>query len=342
MRACFIASGLVAVALVAGLAGPSAVRAEPPGEAASVSRQVKSWIRAKLVRESDLRSYGLKLESRWHPTAAQDELVLFIHGFNGEREDTADFLAEVKRAGRPCGTFVYPNDHALDASARLLSHDLKRFAARNPNRRVAIVAQSMGGLVVRACIEDPHLDPGNVRRLVMIAPPNHGSRLAHFGFGTDLCEHFLWDDGRGPIARLRGSIADGMAEAVEDLCPGSTFLEKLNARPRNPRVRYSIILGTGSGVTPEQLESVRRNVRRGLEPIPLLGRNADDVDTFLADMDEIVAGRGDGVVAVKRGKLAGVEDTLLLDFCHLALTGSYPNEAEMEKLKAAVLARLAD
>ena len=40
------------------------------------------------------------------------------------------------------------------------------------------------------------------------------------------------------------------------------------------------------------------------------------------DIDELVEGKGDGVVAVKRGRLDGVTDTQVLSFGHLAVTGA--------------------
>ena len=78
----------------------------------------------------------------------------------------------------------------------------------------------MGGLVARACIEDPRYDPGNVERLIMIAPPTHGTLIAHFAVGTDLWEHWLARQDGGPWRRMRDSIVDGLGEAADDLVPG--------------------------------------------------------------------------------------------------------------------------
>jgi hypothetical protein len=51
------------------------------------------------------------------------------------------------------------------------------------------------------------------------------------------------------------------------------------------------------------------------------------LDALLADIDELVEGKGDGVVAVKRGRLDGVTDTQVLPFGHLAVTGAATSDS---------------
>ena len=48
---------------------------------------------------------------------------------------------------------------------------------------------------------------------------------------------------------------------------------------------------------------------------------SSELEALLGDMDELVEGKGDGVVAVARGRLDGVSDTLVLPFGHLSVTG---------------------
>jgi hypothetical protein len=155
----------------------------------------------------------------------------------------------------------------------------------------------------------------------MIAPPNQGSLIAHFAVGTDLWEHWLSRKCGGPWARMHDSIVDGLGEAADELCTNSEFLKNLNGRPRNPRVRYSIILGTGAIMTEGQLLWIRESVRECLAKLRSVNEDADRLDTILSDIDELVEGKGDGVVAVKRGRLEGVSDTVIMPFGHVAVTG---------------------
>lgn len=96
----------------------------------------------------------------------------------------------------------------------------------------------MGGLVARACLEEPALDPGNVVRLIMIAPPSQGTLVARAAVATDVWEHWLGRKTGGPWARWHDSVVDGLGEAANDMIPGSPFLRQLNAKPRNASVAF--------------------------------------------------------------------------------------------------------
>ncbi|MEX2316654.1 MAG: alpha/beta hydrolase [Pirellulales bacterium] len=301
--------------------------------------RVRNWIRQRVVSERDLAKYRLELDDGWKKAAADKPVAILIHGFNSTPARNAGLLVPVRAADFPCATFAYPNDYTLRASAELLSRMLREFAREYPNRRVALVCHSTGSLVARACLEEPALDPGNVERLIMIAPPTHGSQLARFAVGTDLWEHWLSRKEGWPWTRVHDSIVDGLGEAADELCPESEFLGELNARPRNPGVHYSIILGTRSAVTDAELAWIRENVCEKLKRLPGIDGRAERLDALLTDIDELVDGKGDGVVAVKRGRLDGVDDTVVLPFCHMAIGGP-PNDPELDAVYQAVLERL--
>jgi pimeloyl-ACP methyl ester carboxylesterase len=235
--------------------------------------------------------------------------------------------------------FDYPNDGPIDESGRLLSKELRRFAADHPDQSVTMVAHSMGGLVARVAIEDPDLDPGNVRQFIMVATPNQGSQMAHFACGLDGCEQVVLRRERDPQDLLRLSIADGLNEARSDLKPGSRFLRDLNARERNPHVRYSLLLGTKGPLTAAQRDELQSAASAAVERNRAAQLLAPRVAEPLADMEELLDGAGDGAVAVKRGRLDGVDDTLLLPFSHLAITRKRESDATRELL-AAIVARL--
>jgi hypothetical protein len=130
-----------------------------------------------------------------------------------------------------------------------------------------------------------------------------------------------------------------LGEAADDLCPDSEFLRELNARPRNAGVRYSILLGTGATIDDAQMAWIRKSVCESLAKVPGAGRRAERLDAILSDIDELVEGKGDGIVAVKRGRLDGVDDTLVLPFGHLAVTGE-PRTEVLREVQKAVLQRV--
>ena len=305
----------------------------------SLGSRCRCWLRLKLVHEVDMSCYGLVLEEHWERVDATKPLVIVIHGYNSCPEKNQAMLSAVHDAGFPCGTFAYPNDYSISASAQLLSSDLRRFARAHPERRIVLLCHSMGGLVARACVEDSLYDPGNVDRLILIAPPNCGTAIAHFAVGTDLWEHWLSRRNGSPWQRLHDSVVDGLGEAADELCPGSAFLDELNSRPRNPRIHYSVILGTGARISEAEMNWMRESVIRKLATVPGAKGGADRLDAMLSDMDELVEGKGDGVVAVARGRLNGVSDTLVLPFGHLSVTGA-PATDVVRKVQAAVLERI--
>ena len=139
----------------------------------------------------------------------------------------------------------------------------------------------------------------------MVATPNQGSLLARFAFGMDLLDHLVPDAERSKVSRFYAAIEDGLSEATVDLQPDSTFLRQLNARDRNPNVRYTIFLGTGGHFTRRQVDELREGLATAKSKSDVVGLLAPRIDETLADLDEVIRGLGDGVVAVKRGRARG-------------------------------------
>jgi pimeloyl-ACP methyl ester carboxylesterase len=316
-------------------AGRSVVR-----EAADYS--YRRWLRERIWRDDDAERYGLVFDKGWQAAAEESPhrpLVVMVHGFNSTPQRNAPVMRPVRSAGFPCATFAYPNDWDLRESAALLSRQLRRLAKRHPDVHIALVTHSMGGLVARACVENPELNPGNVSQLIMIAPPTHGTLLARLAVATDVWEHWLNRPEGGCWSRWRDSIIDGLGEAADDLVPESPFLTELNARPRNPKVEYSLFLGTGATLEEDELQWVRSALMKTSGRCPGFRDCSEKFDAVLADMDEIVDGKGDGVVALCRGRLAGVDDVVVLPFNHLNCTGQ-PKSEPVRQVQAELLSRL--
>ena len=337
---------LVAIAVAGPLHGPTA-RAEDAGESPTVGETLvreasgygwRRWLRHRVYKPADDARYGLQFDEHWEQCNADLPVIVLVHGFNSTPQRNDAVLAPLRAAGYACAGFAYPNDQTLSESAERLSAALKEFAAAHADRKLALVTHSMGGLVARACLEDPALDPGDVTRLIQIAPPTHGTLLAHAAVATDIWEHWLGRSGGAPWTRWRDSIVDGLGEAGDDLVPGSPFLTKLNARDRNPSVQYSILLGTTASVSEDEMGWIRDAVAKTGGRVPGLSQASDRLHDLLVDMDELVDGKGDGVVAVKRGRLAGVDDVAVLPFGHLTCTSG--DSEDGVSVQQAVLARL--
>jgi pimeloyl-ACP methyl ester carboxylesterase len=291
------------------------------------------------ARKGQQGPFGLRLPANWEQTDPRQIVVIIVHGFNSSPGRFEPLANALRTSGMVAGTYNYPDDQPIATSAQQLSRDLKEMAAAHPERCVALVAHSMGGLVCRVVMEDPPLDPGNVRRLIMVAPPNQGSLLARAAFGMDLLDHAMPEAGRADVSRFYAAIEDGLAEAALDLRPESTFLHELNARERNPKVQYTIFLGTGGHFTRGQVDELRTYLAAAKAKSKVVEMLAARVDETLADLDEVIHGLGDGVVAVKRGKLPGVDDTVILEFTHLGVL-QQAAAVESDPLYPLVLERL--
>jgi pimeloyl-ACP methyl ester carboxylesterase len=302
------------------------------------TREIKGKLRERLGN-ADVQ-FGLVLDEDWRERDATRPVVVLIHGFESDPESLSGLRSELRGRGWTCAAFSYPNDGPLQDSGELLASELRAFRAAHPERRVVIVAHSMGGLVARVAIEDPALDPGNVERLILVAAPNQGSRLAELPVGFDWLEHAGAHVEGGPKEFLGRCFADGCDEARSDLCPDSAFLRALNQRERNPRVRYSLLLGTRGPLSAAQVKEFQRRVTETVNAVPPAGLLRPRLEDGLHDLDELVAGKGDGAVAVERGKLAGVEDTVLLPFSHLTITHKPTTSTSGRELLEAILDRL--
>jgi pimeloyl-ACP methyl ester carboxylesterase len=301
-------------------------------------RRVKSLVRRQFGQDAEI-SYGLRFDEGWTQRPRERPLVVLVHGYSSRPGSLDACATRLSERDWPWSTFAYPNDGPLVESGALLAKELRAFGAAHPDRDVVLVAYSMGGLVARAAVEDPQLNPGNVRRLIMVCTPNHGTQWAKLPGGLDCWEHLPRLRERALIDAFRSSIADGLNEARADIKPQSRFLRELNARPRNADVHYSLILGTGAPFTAAQIADLRQFVTRSLardrRGQVLLSRIAE----FFDNVEELQSGKGDWVVSVQRGRLEGVRDTVLLPITHWDFTSATPSPAQSDVFQA-ILDRL--
>jgi pimeloyl-ACP methyl ester carboxylesterase len=302
-------------------------------------RSIASQVAFQWGSAQDSR-YGLFLDDDWRQRTSGRPLVVVVHGYGSKAEEFAALRERLRDAGFACAVFSYPNDAAVTLSAGQFSLALREFESQFSDRRIAIVAHSMGGLLARVVIEDPaSARVDSIDQLIMVATPNHGSNLARVPVSLDVWQN--WLDGEPDTVRtvFFESVLDGLNEARFDLQPDSELLVRLNNQPRNPNVRYSLLLGNRGPATREQLDELRRLIIGRQPTNPALRALGPRLEQLLEDLDELVDGLGDGAVAVERGRLEGVDDTIVLDFNHGAITTDLTDEVGA-RLLAAILMRL--
>ncbi len=270
-----------------------------------VRARLVGWFGALAGEDLARREFALAMPE---DDDATQPLVLLVHGVEGSAGSMADLRAWLAAAprGLRVATFRYPNDESAERVAAELAARLRAVAPRE----VAIVAHSFGGLIAREVVESPSLDPGNVTRLVLVGTPNGGSSLAGLRVVLE-----AWAFGKRVAGGHDGAFAagfvDGLGEAGGDLQPGSVFLRRLAARPRNPRVAYHAVLGTRAPFARGDVERLQQIVAGGLRRAGVGRLLQPKVAACFADLDEVVDGRGDGVVSVARSSLPGVTPFLV-------------------------------
>jgi hypothetical protein len=98
------------------------------------------------------------------------------------------------------------------------------------------------------------------------------------------------------------------------------------------------LLGTAAPYSQEGFRELRDQVSGALNRSRAGEVILPRIENFFAS-HELVDGKGDGVVAVKRGKLEGVEDTMLLPVTHWTLS-SGDTDAARSELFTAITERL--
>lgn len=286
------------------------------------AREVRRQLRGQLAAAFG-RLAGEDLEARRYRLALPDtvdpsrRLAVLVHGVESDAGMWSDLQAFLTSQHMQIATFEYPNDEAIERIALRLAAELQALG----EQPVVIVAHSMGGLVARAIIEDARLDPGNVEQLILIGTPNQGSKLAGLRIvleAAHLLPEGIEQFGEAVLARWLESLRDGLGEAGGDLLPDSVFLRELAARGRNPRVDYHVVLGSRSVLSEAQRTQLAALVGSGLGRSTLTEVLRPKLEHWLADLDEVVDGRGDGAVSLARGRLDGIEPVIVpLD--HLGL-----------------------
>jgi pimeloyl-ACP methyl ester carboxylesterase len=117
--------------------------------------------------------------------------IVFVHGFGGAPGNFLPLRAWMWMKGRKrTYAFEQPGEGSLEEAARVLSAYVQALLEVNalpPERRVDLVAHSMGGVVARLALDDRDTR-SRVATLVTLGSPHAGSHLARYGNTTRILD----------------------------------------------------------------------------------------------------------------------------------------------------------
>jgi triacylglycerol esterase/lipase EstA (alpha/beta hydrolase family) len=138
-------------------------------------------------------------------TRPRPDAVVVLHGLGRTRASMHRVAATLRRDGYRVVNVSYPSrTMPLEQLADEWLPALLREHGAEDAPRLHFVTHSMGGIIVRLWLRD-NPAPANLGRIVMIAPPNHGSEVADRLRGNPLFRLFTGVNG----ARL-GTGADSL------------------------------------------------------------------------------------------------------------------------------------
>ncbi|HWB11698.1 MAG TPA: alpha/beta fold hydrolase [Pirellulales bacterium] len=281
----------------------------------------RRWARSSVdyfepaAQQEAAQRYGLRL-----PDGLDDagRLVVLIHGLDSCVEHWQDLTPLIAQEGYAVATFAYPNDQPLDDSAALLAGEIARLRRTHPRLMFDIVGHSMGGIVARAYLEGQSY-AGGVERLILLAPPNHGSCYSRFSVFSDFVEHCGLCCTE-PDWSWTWMITDGLGEARRDIAPGAAFLVQLNGKARRDNVRYTIVAGNRSCGWRYAANVLRWSTV--CVPDAEWSKPWGNKMQGWADVVEARMGSNDGLVEIENALLPGVDDVVIVPADHTTISCS--------------------
>jgi pimeloyl-ACP methyl ester carboxylesterase len=164
-------------------------------------------------------------------------VLVLLHGLGRTRFSLWPVAREAQRRGYQVHNLGYPSRRA--PIERLAGDVGRRIRALAEDCAIDVVTHSMGGIVLRAAVASGALPAECVRRVVMLAPPNHGSEVA-----DRLRDFLVYRLATGPAGQQIGTNDDSVPRRLP---PPPFELGIVAGRRRNNRYFARVLGAEGDG-----------------------------------------------------------------------------------------------
>lgn len=252
----------------------------------------------------------------WLGSADERPLVLCLHGLNGTYETFDGLRKNLRSCGYQTAAISYPTQQQISMLARDVSKEVAtNLAASAQNRGLVIVGHSMGGLIAREWTNNAALENKSIRGLITIGTPHQGSAWATLPPLMNLVA--TGEFGVGNVSDV--ILHTPSSPELRDVAPRSAFLEELNARGNRPDVRYTSVIGTGSPMDATTVAKIQQMFRQLESRDGFVRLIRPRIEPLLSGFDELVGGRGDGIVAAESAAMPSTSDLVKVNLSHFEL-----------------------
>mgnify|MGYP000228736142 FL=1 len=267
-------------------------------------------------RPQKVREVTIHHDKNWLESGEGRPLVLFLHGVNGTHEAFDGLREELRSCGYQTAAAAYGSHRSIAAIARDLSDVVgSHLASSTREHSLVLVGHSMGGLIAREWTNNSALENDAITGLITIGTPHRGSAWATL---PPLMN--LFAKGEFGVADVSDLILHAPSSPeLRDIAPGSAFLDSLNARDNRPDVRYTAVIGIGSPVDALTVEKIQQTFRQLERRDGFLRLIRPRIEPLLSGFDELIRGRGDGIVAAESAAMAATKDLVKVDLSHFEL-----------------------